>query len=105
MQETPGLIPGWEDVLEKEIQPTPVSLPGEFYEQRSLAGYSPWGHKESDRTEWLKLLYFWFVVELVEYFDGFESWELRGFPVSLTQTPSSDDRLHCLSETGTKQVG
>ena len=51
MQETPGLIPGWEDVLEKEIQPTPVSLPGEFYEQRSLAGYSPWGHKESDRTE------------------------------------------------------
>jgi len=26
-------------------------LPGEFHGQRSLAGYSPWGHKESDRTE------------------------------------------------------
>ena len=25
---------------------TPVSLPGKFQEQRSLAGYSPWGHKE-----------------------------------------------------------
>ena len=27
---------------------TPVFLPGESYGQRSLAGYSPWGHKESD---------------------------------------------------------
>ena len=31
----------------REQQPTPVFLPGEFYGQRSLAGYSPWGHKES----------------------------------------------------------
>ena len=27
-------------------------LPGEFHGQRSLVGYSPWGHKESDTTEW-----------------------------------------------------
>ena len=39
---------GWEDPLEKEMQPTPVFLPGEFHGQRSLLGYSPWGHKESD---------------------------------------------------------
>ena len=32
-------------------QPTPVFLPGESHGQRSLAGYSPWGHKESDTTE------------------------------------------------------
>ena len=31
-------------------------LPGEFYGQRSLVGYSPWGHKESDSTEQLMLL-------------------------------------------------
>ena len=31
-------------------QPTPVFLPGEFYGQRSLVGYSPWGRKESDIT-------------------------------------------------------
>ena len=31
--------------------PTPVFLPEEFHGQRSLAGYSPWGHKESDMTE------------------------------------------------------
>ena len=32
-------------------QPTPVFLPGESHGQRSLAGYSPWGHKESHMTE------------------------------------------------------
>ena len=26
-------------------------LPGESHGQRSLAGYSPWGHRELDRTE------------------------------------------------------
>ena len=41
---------GQEDPLEKEMQPTPVSLPGKFHGQRSLVGYSPWGHKESDMT-------------------------------------------------------
>ena len=37
----------------REWQPTQVFLPREFHGQRSLAGYSPWGHKESDATEWL----------------------------------------------------
>ena len=32
-------------------QPTPVFLPGESHGQRSLAGYSPQGHKELDTTE------------------------------------------------------
>ena len=32
-------------------QPTPVFLPGESHGQRSLAGYNPWSHKESDTTE------------------------------------------------------
>ena len=35
----------------KAWQPTPVFLPGESHGQRSLAGYSPWGPKESDMTE------------------------------------------------------
>ena len=34
---------GWED---PQWQPTPVFLPGKFHVQRSLVGYSPWGHKE-----------------------------------------------------------
>ena len=31
--------------------PLQYSLSGESHVQRSLAGYSPWGHKESDTTE------------------------------------------------------
>ena len=30
----------------RKWQPTQVSLPGKSHGQRSLAGYSPWGHKE-----------------------------------------------------------
>ena len=37
----------------REWLPTPVFLRGEFHGQRSLAGYSPWGCKESDTTEQL----------------------------------------------------
>ena len=32
--------------------PTLVFLPGESHGQRSLAGYSPWGLKESDMSDW-----------------------------------------------------
>ena len=39
----------------REWQPTPVFLPGEFHGQRSMAGYSSWGCKESDTTEQLTL--------------------------------------------------
>ena len=35
----------------REWLPTLVFWPGEFHGQGSLAGYSPWGHKESDMTE------------------------------------------------------
>ncbi|KAB0343717.1 hypothetical protein FD754_020643 [Muntiacus muntjak] len=39
----------------RKWQPTPVFLPGESHGRRSLVGYSPWGHKESDTTERLHL--------------------------------------------------
>ena len=32
---------------------TPVLLPGKSHGWRSLVGCSPWGHEESDMTEWL----------------------------------------------------
>ena len=35
----------------KAWQPAPVFLPGESCRQRSLAGYSLWGRKESDTIE------------------------------------------------------
>ena len=54
-QETPvqswvGRIP-WR----REQQLTSVFLPEEFHGQRSLVGYSPWGHEESDTAEQLTL--------------------------------------------------
>ena len=41
---------GQEDLLEEEMQPTPVFLPGKSHGQRSLAGYSLWGRKELNMT-------------------------------------------------------
>ena len=50
-----GLIPGSRRSPGEGIfwrrEPTPVFLPGESHGQRSLAGYSPWDHKESHATE------------------------------------------------------
>ena len=37
--------------LEKEMQPTPVFLPGESQGRGSLVGCHLWGHAESDTTE------------------------------------------------------
>ena len=35
----------------RKWKPTPVFLPGKFHGQRSLVGYSPWDHRESDTTK------------------------------------------------------
>ena len=49
--ETPVWSLGWEDPLEEGMQATPIFLPGESHGQKSLEGYSLWGHKEMDKTE------------------------------------------------------
>ena len=48
-----SLIPGLGRSWRRKSQPTPGFLPGKSYGQRSLEGYSLWGHKELDMTEWL----------------------------------------------------
>ena len=35
----------------RKWQPTPVFLPGKPHGWKSFVGYSPWGHKESDTTD------------------------------------------------------
>ena len=40
----------------RKWQSTPVILPGKSHGWRSMVGYSPWGHKESDTTERLHLV-------------------------------------------------
>ena len=44
----------WKIPWSRKWQPTPVFLPGQFYGQRSLAGFSPCSYKESGTTERLK---------------------------------------------------
>ena len=46
-----GLIPGWGRSPGEGRQPTSVFLPGKSHGRRSLVGYSPQGHKESDTTQ------------------------------------------------------
>ena len=57
MQETWVGSLDWQIHLGREWQPTPVFLE-HLIRQRSLVGYSPWGHKESDMTEQLALSLF-----------------------------------------------
>ena len=40
-----------EETLEKEMAIHSSNLAGKSHGQRSLAGYSPWGYKESDMSE------------------------------------------------------
>ena len=57
MQETWVWSLGQEDALEKEIATYSSTLAWKkSHGQRSLVGYSPWGCKESDMTEWLRIL-------------------------------------------------
>ena len=72
---------GLEDPLERKWLPTLVLLPGESHGQRSLEGYSAWGHKESDMTERLntfgisfhsEMVFVWYVFCInVTFFESF----------------------------------
>ena len=58
----PQFDPWIEKIWRREWLSTPVFLPGEFYGQRSLAGYSPCGHKELDVSERLTLTFLDFLL-------------------------------------------
>ena len=50
----PGFVPWVGNIpWRREWLPTTVFLPGESHGQKSQAGYSPWGRKELDKTDWL----------------------------------------------------
>ena len=55
-----------------EWLPTPIFLPGESHGQRRPAGSSPWGRKESDRTERLTLSPAFIVCRFFD--DGHSDW-------------------------------
>ena len=49
-QETQVRSLGHEEPLEEEMAPTLVFLPGKSHGQRSLVGYSLWGHKRVEHN-------------------------------------------------------
>ena len=51
MQVDPGSIPALGRFPVEGMATHSSILPGKSHKQRSLMGYSPWGHKESDMTE------------------------------------------------------
>ena len=53
LQDTQVRSLGWEDPLVKWIGSHSSIFAGQSHGQRILVVYSPWGHKESDPTEWL----------------------------------------------------
>ena len=61
MQETWVWSLGQEDPLEKEMAIHPSILTKESHEQRSLAGYGPWGLKESVRLKQLNNMILLFI--------------------------------------------
>ena len=69
----------------RKWQPTPVFLPGKSHGQRSLAGYSPWGRKESDTPEHTHTLL------LMD--QGFFRHQIGSLELTLC-TPSSFPSLH-----------
>ena len=54
MQETWFQFPSQEDLLKKEMATYSSILAGKSRRQTSLAGCSPWGLEESERTGWLR---------------------------------------------------
>ena len=42
----------------RKWHPAPIFLPGDSHGQRSLVGYRPWGHKESEMTENTHSIYY-----------------------------------------------
>ena len=62
----------------RKWQLTPQFLPRKYHEQRSLAGYSPWGHKESDMTEPMRVLRLGLPAKLNPFGGGGMGRELSG---------------------------
>ncbi|XDA73682.1 hypothetical protein R6Z07F_003901 [Ovis aries] len=54
----------------RKWQLTPVLLPGKSHGRKSLVGYSPWGHRESDTTEQLRFHFSFTAVSVLSTFPG-----------------------------------
>ena len=77
MQETQVQSLNWEDPLGKGMVTYFIFLPEEFHGQMSLAGFSPWGSKESNITESLTFFFFFFYYFQLHIYLIFQSYLLQ----------------------------
>ena len=84
---------GCEDPLEREWQPTSVFLPGEFHGQRSLVGYSPWGCKYSDTTDWITLPFSVLWVKIFSF-----TWLSQGHHSERARESVKPESSYCITE-------
>ena len=81
-----GSIPGFGRFpWRKKWQPSPVLLPRKSNGRRILVGYSPWGHKESDMTEWLHSPTAWTGLPSSHVF--YQQFQLKCQPTPLRDPP------------------
>ena len=61
----------------RQWHPTPVLLPGKSHGWKSLVGCSPWGHEESDMTEWLHFHFYALEKEMATH-SSVLAWRIPG---------------------------
>ena len=89
-----NLLEFLKDYIRREWKPSPVFLPGELHGQGSLAGYSPWGRKESNMTEWLTHTH-----TFIQHLDGrIGGRESRGAECTAAVTPGRSRKPLCLHQ-------
>ena len=81
----------------REWVTTPVSLPGESHGQGSLTGYSPWGRKELDTTEWLSTSHLLLAKHSWEPSWQPLNWTLHLFPHQIILPFASTVKSSCLN--------
>ena len=73
--------------------PLLVFWPGEFHAQKSLAGYSPWGHKEADTTEQLTHTHMYVLLLLLSHSIVSDSLPPHGLQHARLPWPSLSPRV------------
>ena len=99
----PGFYPWIGRIIwRKEWLLTPVFLPGEFHGQRSLVGYSPWGHKELDMTEQATFSHF-NLTTLRSLWNGLQCIQMKKYPVKKIAFKKEDHSLPPVSQSPISQ--